>query len=63
MKDKFEIELSMRAKIVLEHEKGSNQIKVVSKDVHDDVVDYIYLNHNSKLRMIKWLINSCENID
>lgn len=58
MTEQFELEFSYGAKVVFEHEQGSNMIKAVNKDQDGNPTDEIYLNHNAKLRLIKWLMNT-----
>ncbi len=60
MENQFEIELAMAAKIKFSHKKGSHQIKVETIDPRTGMDDSIHLNHNEKLRLIQWLVNSIE---
>ena len=56
--DKFEIEFAYGAKVVFEHKKGSHQIQARLVSSKNEPLDEIQLNHNEKLRVIKWLVNS-----
>jgi len=60
MENQFEIGLAMAVNIKFSHKKGSHQIKVETTDPRTGMDDTIHLDHNEKLRLIQWLINSIE---
>lgn len=58
--DQFEIEFSQGAKVVFSSKDTGHLIKVNSISSDGEIIDEIHLNHNAKLRLIKWLINSID---
>lgn len=57
-KTQIEVPLSNDSKVVFSDEKNSHFVKVEMFNNENQLVDYIYINHNARISLIKWLVNS-----